>query len=89
MGYGKAAHLFDSGVGNYALSQDGRAAARYVYYGGRLCAGARAPVDYQVDLAKSSWSATSWAVTGFGPSGDIGAGAGYRGGEGGGELPGD
>ena len=51
MGYGKAAHLFDGGVGNYALSQDGRSFAGYVYDSGGLCAGARAPVDYQIDLA--------------------------------------
>ena len=51
MGYGKAADLFDSGVGNYALSQDCRADPGDVYDGGGLGAGAWAPVDYQVDLA--------------------------------------
>ena len=88
MGYGKAAHLFDSGVGNYALSQDGGLVTGYVYYGGGLGTGARAPVDYQVDFAAELLgdflgSGGIWA------SGNVGAGAGYRGSEGGGELPGD
>ena len=88
MGHGKAAYLFDSGVGNYALSQDGRSFARYVYDGGGLGAGARAPVDYQVDLA-IELVGDFLGGDGIWASGNVGAGAGYRGGEGGGELPGD
>ena len=88
MGYGKAAHLFDSGVGNYAFSQDGRSFARYVHDGGGLSAGARAPVDYQVDLAVELIG-DFLGGDGIGASGNVGAGAGYRGGEGGGELSGD
>ena len=88
MGYGKAAHLFDSGVGNYAPSQDGRAVARYVYDSRGLSAGARAPVDYQVNLAVQLIG-DFLGGDGIGASGNVGAGAGYWGGEGGGELPGD
>ena len=88
VGHGKAAYLFDSGVGNYALSQDGRAVAGYVYDGRGLGAGARAPVDYQVDLAKQLIG-DFLGGDGIWASGNVGAGAGYRGSEGGGELPGD
>ena len=79
VGYGKAAHLFDSRVGNYALSQDGRSFARYVYDGGGLGAGARAPVDYQVDLAVELIG-DFLGGDGIWASGNVGAGAGYRGG---------
>ena len=88
MGYGKAAHLFYGGVGNYALSQDGRSFARYVYDGGGLGVGARAPVNYQVDLTVQLIG-DFLGGDGIGASGNVGAGAGYWGGEGGGELPGD
>ena len=88
MGYGKAAHLFDSGVGNYALSKDGRSFAGYVYDGGGLGAGARAPVDYQVDLA-AELSGDFLGGDGIWAAGNVGTGAGNRGGKGGGELPGD
>ena len=88
MGYGQAAHLFDSGVGNYALSQDCRAAPGDVYDGGGLGAGARAPVDYQVDLAMQLIG-DFLGGHGIWASGNVGAGAGYRSREGGGELPGD
>ena len=88
MGYGKATDLFDSGVGNYALPEYGRAVAGDVYYGGGLGAGARAPVDYQVDFA-AELLGDILGGDGIWASGNVGAGTGYRSREGGGELPGD
>ncbi len=88
MRYGKAAHLFDSGVGDYALSEDGRAITRDVYDGGGLGAGARAPVDYQVDFAVELIG-DFLGGDGIWASSNVGAGAGYRSREGGGQLPGD
>ena len=88
MGNWKAAHLFDGDVGNYAFSQDCRVAVGHIYYGGGLSAGARAPIDYQVDFAIELFGGFLGGH-GIWAAGNVGAGAGNGGGEGGGELPGD
>ena len=53
-----------------------------------MSAGARAPIDYQVDVA-IELVGDFLGGHGIRPAGSVGAGAGYRGREGSGELPGD